>query len=83
MPKVGQGIKIEKRGIRIANQGIGIDNRGNGIKNRGIRLLACLALDMINLSVYILLLTTLEVSALFLSLGRHCLCQFFVAVSRS
>ena len=39
---------------------------------------------MFNLPVYLLLLlTTLEVSALFLSLGRHCLCQFFVAVSWS
>ena len=38
---------------------------------------------MFNLSVYLLLLTTLEVSVLFLSLGRYCLCQFFVAVSWS
>ena len=38
---------------------------------------------MFNLSVYLLLLTALEVSALFLSLGRHCLCQVFVAVSWS
>ena len=38
---------------------------------------------MFNLPVYLLLLTTLEVSALFLSLGRHCLYQFFVAVSWS
>ena len=36
-----------------------------------------------NLSVYLLQLTTSELSALFLSLGRHCLHQLFVAVSRS
>ena len=38
---------------------------------------------MCNLSVYLLQLTTSELSALFLSLGRHCLHQLFVAVSRS
>ena len=36
---------------------------------------------MFNPSVYLLLLTTLEVSALFLSLGRHCLCQFFLLLA--
>ena len=44
------------------------------VSDRGTMVTMC------NLSVYLLLLTTLEVSALFLSLDRHCLCQFFVAV---
>ena len=47
------------------------------VSDRGTMVIIC------NLSVYLLLLTTFEVSALFLSLGRHCLHHFFVAVTRS
>ena len=45
------------------------------VSDRGTMATTC------NLSVYLPLLTTLYVSAHFLSLGRHCLCRFFVAVS--
>ena len=65
----------DKTSIENLTGGYGVRSRNNKMCQIEVQWLLCA------IYLYLLLLTTLEVSALFLSLGRHCLRQFFVAVS--